>query len=186
MIVFDVETSGLDPYKNTILSIGAYDTRRQDSFYEEIRAPEWADISPRALKVNGFTKEEIYSKDRTPLEKAINDFLAWSGRSDDRVLAGWNVHFDIGFLQAALMRLNIKWPFGFRYIDIHGVAYLDIYANDASSMYHYRTVEGLSKLSLNGALKFYGLPPEPNPHNALTGAKAGAAVLLSSIQRRKS
>jgi hypothetical protein len=37
--------------------------------------------------------------------------------------------------------------------------------------------EGLSRISLDKALEFVGLPPEPKPHNALNGAKHEAEVI---------
>lgn len=185
MIVFDVETSGLDPFSHTMLSIGAYDTSSNREFYSEIQCPSWADISTKALKVNGFTEDEIYGKHRTPLQQAVQEFLDWSGYAEIPMLAGWNVHFDVAFMKSAFSRYNIKWPFGFRVVDVHSVVFFDIMTKSPNDFYRYLTVTGMSKISLNKALVYYGLPPEPNPHNALTGAKASAVILLSLRERNR-
>ena len=57
MIVVDVETSGLDDEKNSLLSIGAVDFYNpKNQFYGECRVREGAEVNPEALEVNGFTE----------------------------------------------------------------------------------------------------------------------------------
>ena len=58
MIVLDVETSGTDPNKHSILSLGALDlSNPSNQFYGECRAFEGAHLEEEAFAVNGFTKE---------------------------------------------------------------------------------------------------------------------------------
>ena len=62
MIVVDVETTGLYPNKNSIVSIGAVDFLNPvNTFYQECRIWRGAKISDQALEVNGFTKKQITS-----------------------------------------------------------------------------------------------------------------------------
>ena len=60
MIVADLETTGLDSRKHSILSIGAMDFENQENtFYGECRIRENSEIDEEALRVNGFTREKI-------------------------------------------------------------------------------------------------------------------------------
>src|SRR4051812_32241086 len=60
MLVVDVEASGIDPQKHSIVSVGALDIANPTNrFYMECRVWEGAHIMPDALAVNGFTKEQI-------------------------------------------------------------------------------------------------------------------------------
>jgi len=59
MIMVDVETTGVDAKKNSIISIGAVDfSNPQNQFYKECRIWEGAEITQQALYINGFTKED--------------------------------------------------------------------------------------------------------------------------------
>ena len=160
MIIVDVETTGLDPIKSSIVSIGAVDFEKGDEFYIECHAPADAVIEPEALAVNGLTREQCFDATKVSAVEAYKQFLWWT--SDNRLvmLAGQQVGtFDAKFLQVLHERAGLgKWPFGHRSVDLHSVAFAKF---------------GKS-LSLDGILKELGLEPEPKPHNALTGAKLEA------------
>ena len=78
-----------------------------------------------------------------------------------------NSGFDSSFLKASMDRYNIYWTFGFRTIDLHTIAYIELLKMGAEIPLIY----GTSALSLNKILEIVGLPKEPDPHNALNGAK---------------
>ena len=60
MIVLDIETTGVDALKNSIVSIGAIEFENpEERFYEECRIWDGAEINPLALEVNGYTEEEV-------------------------------------------------------------------------------------------------------------------------------
>ena len=66
MIIVDVESSGVDPVKHSLLSIGAIDfLNPKNQFYGECRVWDGAHIMDEALAVNGFTKEQITNKKKT-------------------------------------------------------------------------------------------------------------------------
>lgn len=173
MIILDIETGGLDPQKNALLSIGAVDYDNGDEFYIESRAMWQSQLDAKALEVNGFTLEQALDINKpTPIEAYIK-FQSWAaGRHG--LLAGQQVgSLDIPFLRdihAAIERLVngecnppvptvidgfLPWQFGYRSVDLHSVAF----AKFGKSM------------SLDGILQAVGLAPEPKPHNALTGAR---------------
>lgn len=168
MIVVDVETTGSIPYKHSIVSIGAVEFENStNQFYEECRIFEGAEIEDMAMKVNGFSYDEVNDPSKKSLEQIISDFLNWSSNFPNKTLIAHNAGFDTWFLKASMDRYNLYWAFGFRSLDIHTMAYLDYMKRGEEVPLIY----GASSLSLNKVLEYVGLPREPDPHNALNGAK---------------
>lgn len=170
MIVVDVETTGLDARKHAIVSIGAIDLNNPShQFYAECQVWPGAEITDGALKVNGFTREEVTHPARKRPEDVLNDFLQWAQQCRNRTLGGMNVWFDTGFLKAACERYGVPWIFGYKYVDLYSLCF----------GHHVTRIppllkDGLADLNTNVILKYVGLPEEPKPHNGLTGAKMEA------------
>lgn len=171
MIVVDVETTGTDPQNHSIISIGALDfSNPENQFYGECRPWKGAKINKQALKINGFTEPEIKSKPKD-LKQLITEFSGWSKKISNKVLAGENIWFDVSFLKESFGRVNQKWTFGRRFIDLHTYSYISHILNGKLSQ------QEISKLSLDKTLNYVGLPREPKPHHALRGAKLEAEAL---------
>jgi DNA polymerase III epsilon subunit-like protein len=165
MIIVDVETSGLDENKNSILSVGAIEWGNPgNEFYMECKPWEGAEVHDKALEVNGFTRDYLDDLTFTPGEICLT-FGNWARDIEDHTFTGYNIHFDYKFLQAQFKRSNIKWPFGFRWVDAHSIAYWSL-DPELRPVYY-----GNSSLSLDKALELFFLEPEEKPHNALTGAR---------------
>ena len=65
MIVLDIETTGLDPQKHAVLSIGAVDFLQPTrTFYVECFVHDGAQVSDEALHINGFSREQIMIRDK--------------------------------------------------------------------------------------------------------------------------
>jgi DNA polymerase-3 subunit epsilon len=175
VIVFDVETSGLDEKTNGVIGLGAIMLPGGDTFYHEPRLTETLQAHPKALEVNGFTEEEIRSKDRIDMETTLRHFNDWAVLADDMILGGWNSTFDYRFLAAEYERHGLRWPFKYRVVDIQSIAYTVMRLKDKWTPMH----DGVSTVGLNYTLKWLGLPPEPEPHNALTGAQMNVDVLMA-------
>lgn len=176
MIVVDVETTGLDPSRHSIVSIGAVSYENPDcTFYTECRPWTGTEIDDRALQVNGFTRAQLLDVGRPLAIAAIRRFDAWARSSPlSMVLANHNVAFDVGFLQMAYDRANLEWPFGYKTVDVHAVAYAAMLACGANVPLK---ADRTSDLSLDGILTWLGLDPEPKPHHALNGARCAATAL---------
>ena len=171
MIVVDVETTGIDPIKNSIVSIGAVDfLNPQNTFYKECKTWRGAEISDQALKINGFTRKQINSNKKDKLRQTIIDFYVWSSQVYDATIAGHNPSFDIGFLNDSLKRSGLKYYFGKRSVDLHSLCY----ENYIKSGKLTPLLKNKSDLNLDKVLNYVGLPSEPKPHNALIGAKMEA------------
>ncbi len=168
MIVADIEATGLDTHKHSLLSIGAVELEHPErQFYGECRMWEGASIMTDAIAVNGFTKEECADPKKHSLSDLMNDFLHWIEQCDDKTLAGQNPSFDRDFLNNSFARSSIGWHFSYRTLDLNSMAYMDMTKRNISIPHK----NDRADLSLNTILKYLGLPEEPSPHHGLNGAK---------------
>lgn len=183
MIVLDVESTGLVPGTCSILSLGALDLDEPtNQFYDECRIWEGAHVSDEALAVNGFTREEITDTNKKSEAELITAFVAWAtDRPKNQMLAAQNVSFDLEFVQEACKRAGIECPFGKRTIDTHTLVWLHMMERGVEPPVN---DHGHSRISLDYALTYCGLPGEPKPHNALTGALCHAEVIARVAYNR--
>ena len=185
MLVIDVEASGTEHYKHSIVSIGALDfLNPSNRFYEECRVWDGAHIMDEALEVNGFTKEQITDTKRQSEADAVHAFLYWSENLPERTLAGQNVSFDRDFLKAASERAgHTNWSFSHRTIDTHTLCYMHMIKRGVQPPLDKEHRH--SALNLDAVLNYVGIPAEPTPHNALTGALSHAEVISRLLYDRK-
>lgn len=183
MIVLDIEASGTEAHKHSIVSAGAIDIKNPTNrFYMECRIWDGAHVMDEALNVNGFTKEEITDPAKPSEADLTHAFLAWSESFDDRTLAGQNVSFDRDFLKYAAERAgHTQWPFAYRTIDTHTLCYMHMVERGLQPPIRSRR----SGLDLDAVLNYCGIPEEPQPHNALTGALSHAEVISRLLYGRK-
>ena len=176
MIAVDVEGSGTEYHLHSIVSIGAVDLSNPDfKFYKECRIWDGAKIMPDALKVCGFTEEEITSENKSSESEAVKSFIEWTYQVTDRTLAGQNVSYDRDMLKAATIRAKEPWPLAYRTIDTHSLCWMHMVKRGLPiplDQQHQR-----SSLNLDTILNYCGIPEEPTPHNALTGALCHAEVI---------
>ena len=183
MLVVDVEASGTEPLKHSIVSVGALDLANPTNrFYEECRVWDGAHIMDEALAVNGFSKEQITDPKKQSESDLIHAFLHWSDGLEERTLAGQNVSFDRDFLKAASERAgHTDWQFAYRTIDTHTLAYMHMIERGMQPPVFRKR----SALNLDAVLNYCGIPEEPAPHNALTGALSHAEVISRLLYGRK-
>lgn len=181
MIVVDVETSGLDYKKCSLLSIGAVDfDSPSDQFYIECSAWEGAQISDHALAINGFTAEEVRDPQKPTEGEAIKLFLNWLKEKKEITIVGQNVYFDMYFIEAAAERAGEISPLGKRIVDLHSL----IYAHMLSNNKNIPIQKSRSAVDSDFIMNYVGLPPEPKPHNALVGAKFEAEALCRLLFKK--
>lgn len=182
MIVVDVEASGVEYHKHSIVSVGALEFERPENrFYAECRIWDGAHIMKEALEVNGFTEEEIIDPQKQSEGGLITAFLEWVNTCKEHTLAGQNVSFDRDFLKAAAERTHLNWPLAYRTIDTHTLAYMHYVLMGKSVP----TNNQRSALDLDAVLRYTGIPEEPKPHNALTGALSHAEVISRLLYGKK-
>ncbi len=184
MIVIDVEASGTNYEKHSMVSLGALDFDNPDNrFYMECRIWDGAHIDDGALAVTGFTEAEITDSAKASEGELVRSFLEWSQHMGDRTLAGQNVSFDRDFVKAACGREKIAWDLAYRTIDTHTLCHMHMVKRGLVppvNAEHRR-----SALDLDAVLNYCGIPSEPEPHNALTGALSHAEVISRLLYGKK-
>lgn len=110
---FDTETSGIDPNRHGIISL-AYAIEIDGQFPEHGKLFSnctGKEIEDGALKVNGFTREEIaafpppiemYRSLTILFEKYVDKY----DKNDKWIAGGYNVNFDVGFLHQLWLDCN--------------------------------------------------------------------------------
>lgn len=183
MIVLDVETTGTEPSLHSILSIGALDLDEPtNQFYDECRMWDGAKIEKAALGVNGFTEEGARDASKKSEAELVKAFIAWAtDRPKNWTFAAQNVSFDYEFVRAAAKRAGLDFPFGKRTLDVHSIAWLHMTERGVRIPVESRG----SLLSSGFILRYCGLPEEPSPHNALTGALWHAEVISRMAYNKK-
>lgn len=167
MIIADIEASGLDPRKHSILSIGAIELEHPErQFYGECRIWDGAKIMDDAIEVNGFSKENCVDTRKQTVEELMQSFLAWVEESEDKTLGGQNPSFDRDFLNDSFGRSHIGWHFSYRTLDLHSMAYLDMIKRGFVIPHKNKRAE----ITSDDIFSYVGIPTEPKPHNALNGA----------------
>jgi len=167
MIVIDVETTGTNPLKHSILSIGAVDSRYpSERFSEECRMFNGAHVDPVALTINGFSKEEITLGTKQTEHELISAFLSWLELREEITPAGQNPLFDLGFLEAASHRASQNYFLPHRSIDLHSVTYMHMIGRGITPP----VLNKKTDLNSDKIMEYVGIPFEPKPHKALNRA----------------
>lgn len=185
MLIVDVEASGTEAHKHSIVSVGALDLMNPTNrFYEECRIWDGAHVMEGALKVNGFTMEQITDEKKYTEAELVKKFLVWSESVGERTLAGQNVSFDRDFLRYAAERAgHTDWTFAYRTVDTHTLCYMHMIERGIQPPLHGKHRH--SALNLDAVMNYCGIPDEPEPHNALTGALSHAEVISRLLYGRK-
>jgi len=175
MIILDIEASGVDPAKNSMVSLGAIDfDNPNNQFYDECRVWDGAHIDPEALEVCGFSEEEVTDPQKKTEAEVVKAFLSWAQDKRDWTIVGQNPSFDRDYVRHACMRAGIDFPLAYRTLDTHSLCYLHMVHHGVTPPFDkekHRTA-----LNLDAVLNYVGIPEEPQPHNALTGAMCHGEV----------
>jgi DNA polymerase III epsilon subunit-like protein len=174
MIVLDVETTGLDPRRHSIVEVGAIDFDCPGNYFNE-RCQIWdgAEIDFNALYINGLTRVEIQDKAILNQKELISRFSSWMNNIEDKTIAGQNVDFDMEFLNESSRRCGLNFTPGKRKVDQHSIVYAHFLKRNIKPPLK----DGFSDLNSDLIMNYVGLPSEPKPHRAINGAKFEAEAL---------
>ena len=165
LVVVDTETGGLRADRHALLSIAAVDSAGGEAFHALIRpSADWI-VEAGALEVNGLSIDFLRDAGRAE-SVVMAEFQSWMNGRRGAMLAGCNVAFDIGFLEAAAKRVGVKWQAG-RSLDIRGAAWL---AYETRGLDLAIGKDGNPKLSLDSIAGALGLSRASDKHNALEDA----------------
>ena len=156
-IVFDLETTGLNPENNQIIEIGAIkyiDGIEQERFHTYVN-PEFH-IPEEATRINGISDKTV--KDAPNIHKAIKMFLDFI---NDGYLIAHNARFDMSFVQTQLNQLS------FNLIDNKVIDTLSLSRQELNDLPNYKLI----------TIKKY-LNIEIGSHNALDDCYVTAQLYL--------
>ena len=104
-VVFDLETTGLDPTRHEIIEIGAIRVNRDsdvhDTFESLVRPIKR--IPKRITQINGISQDMV-DHEGEPLETVLRDFAEFI---KDLPLVSFNADFDMAFLRNSARQHNI-------------------------------------------------------------------------------
>ena len=108
MIIVDIETTGLDPYADKIIEIGALKIEGENITAEFSELINPGIPLPEIIKeITGIQDDML--KDKPPIEEVLPRFVEFCG---ERTLVGHNIiDFDYKFLYNAAKRANIKFDY---------------------------------------------------------------------------
>ncbi|PSO45347.1 MAG: hypothetical protein BRC25_02470 [Parcubacteria group bacterium SW_6_46_9] len=207
MIVLDIETTGLNPDKHSVVSVGAVEfdpvklgfesdnsksrhkiSQPENQFYQECRMWEGAEIMPEALEVIDLTREDITDKSKQSPESLLKNFIGWVEACDRQTIAGHNVHFDLQFLNDTGRRFDLentlsarRGYFYDRVVDTHSLAWMKLVKDGNTPA----TDDGHSRINSDFLFDYVGIEYQRGEHNALEDAKLTAEAISRLLYDEK-
>lgn len=164
-VVLDIETTGLDPRRNQIISIGAIkrESGKNKTFYRLVKLETNKNIPSNIARVTGLNNR-LLNVDGIPIREAM---LGLKYFVKSLPIVGYNLSFDERFLQQAIIKNNIV-QMNNKMIDLLPfIKKMDKFCDN----YHLTTI-----------LNKYGIKNE-HPHNALFDSKATLELTNKLIEK---
>jgi len=156
-IVFDTETTGLERLEDRVIEIGGVELINKfptgRTFHKFIN-PQGRQVHPEALAVHGISNEQLL--DKPTFAEILDEFLEFF---DGAKLVAHNAMFDLGFINAELMRLGQAEIVSERIVDTLALA---------------RRKHPMGPNSLDALCKRYGID---NSRRTLHGALLDSEIL---------
>ena len=109
MIILDVQATGNDPERNSILSIAAVDFNDpEERFYEECQIWPGAEIDKEFFNASEVLEEELNDVHKKKESDIVQNFLYWIKQREGREFAGRDAQHHVEFINAGLMRARIE------------------------------------------------------------------------------
>ncbi|SNZ08890.1 DNA polymerase-3 subunit epsilon [Persephonella hydrogeniphila] len=171
---FDLETTGLDPKKDEIVSIGAVKIKKLKidigtQFYKLVK-PE-KHLEKENILIHGITMSEL--ENAPSPENVIPEFLEYIKGT---VLVGYFVRFDISVLSRYTQKM-FGIPVLNPFIDLKDVHLLNLQRS-------YTPAEKIRESSLEELAIEYGIPVEKR-HNALYDSIISALLFIAMVKKHR-
>lgn len=110
VIIFDLETSGLNPYHDDIIEIGAKILQEDCSFQTLVKPKSGRPISKKITAITGITNRDLRAQGRT-WENAYSEFYNWffentKNKENITIVSHNGDTFDFVFLKRMLLDLS--------------------------------------------------------------------------------
>lgn len=166
MVIFDVESTGIDVTEDEIIQIAAIKIDKNGDIIEAFeRFIKPSKSLGNSVFVHGFT-DEYLNKNGENKKDVLRDFIKFS---KDALIVGHNVQYDISILTSELQRLKMDKPIFNQVYDT-----LDIYRRFYPNLINHK-LETLSKL--------FDIKHKPS-HNAFDDVNATGALLILAIKEK--
>lgn len=175
-VVFDTETTGLDPKQDKVLSIGAVRVREgqvlvQESFECIVR--QQIAQGNKSAEVHGLLRQEV--EQGVPEAEALQQFLAFAGGA---VLVGHHVAFDVEVVNGMIQGCGINRKLHNKTLDTAQLA------KRLERRHHSPDSFSRSDYTLDSLISNYNLPKESR-HTASGDAFITAILLLKLLAQAK-
>ncbi len=166
LIVFDLETTGVDTQRDRIIELAALKIWPDGEREEKVRRfNPGIPIPKEATAVHGITDADV--KDEPPFDKVARGSKGIASYFTGCDLAGYNViNFDIPMLAAEFKRAGEK-------LDVTKISVVD----------SFRIFKIREPRDLSGALRFYCGQEHAEAHSAMGDVKATLSVLEAQLNR---
>ncbi|MCU0450068.1 MAG: 3'-5' exonuclease [Bernardetiaceae bacterium] len=176
-LVFDVETTGLEPGYHEIIQLGAVlytDKWERLSTYLSNVYPQFPDrFSIPAAQVHGLTLADL--EEAPMVYDMIEDLEDWmlehvGGPKRERTalrtvsICGQNVTTDVNFLRFAYREAKMEWPYSTRVLDLF------VLSNFYFRILRANQIATPKSLSLGAVAEHFGLQRASDTHDALEDA----------------
>lgn len=178
-LFIDTETTGLDPFNNDIIEIGAALFTDIDdspvltaSFQAKMTARRGGVIELQALQVNNRSLEEVYSDDNSMRDAILRNFAQWLVKyvDKDTLIIGHNIFFDMDFIESAFDNIDIDLDRILSRRQCIDTKQLSMFLNDAY------VIETKNNRLVTLTNELFGEKNDENTHQAYADAMDDAAV----------
>lgn len=149
-VVVDIETDGLDPISNNILELGAVKYLGGKTYkFSKLVKPHSKYTIPIAIEnLTGIT-DDLLNSDGQSIQEAIEAFRKFI---EGRIIVGYNVNFDIQFINNALKSLGLN-RLSSRSVDI-----LLLVKKENMYLENYKLKTVLDEYGIEGEIEHRALP----------------------------
>jgi DNA polymerase III epsilon subunit-like protein len=124
LVVFDLETNGLEEPDVRIVEIGAVRLKRDLDIADTYsRLVDGRPMTPEATSVNTITDDML--EGQPAFERVWKEFADYCGNRNKYVLAAWGAYFDVSVLRSEHRRIGVPYPHPGRALDIKAIAWFD-------------------------------------------------------------
>ncbi len=161
-VIFDLETTGLNPHKNEIIEVGAVKVKAGEIIdkFQTFVNPE-VSIPTEITKLTGITDQDV--ADAPKIEQVLKQFKDFIAQS---TIVAHNLSFDLGFIEDKLRRFN--------------QAQLNNPALDTLNLAR-GLLPGLKSYKLNKLAKRFKVNLD-NHHRAIDDAKATSKIFIKLLE----
>lgn len=157
--ITDLETTGFDSVRQEIIEIGLVLVNQQTleikDFLDVKVQPEHLETAdPESLKFNGYNAADW--QNASTIKAAM---LLYSAKTRDAIFCAYNIVFDWPFILEAFKKTGVDILFDpYHRFDLPSMVWGKLQNS------------GLERLKMDKVAEYFGIPEEPKPHQAFTGA----------------